>query len=82
MPDCLEAVVRNPLELERSIGVMSTRSAPEPHHPLIDPVAFEEAGRRFREWLGLLLGRVEAEADTSIAWDSGDPDDEASPPAH
>lgn len=60
---------------------MSTHSAPEPHHPLIDPQAFEEAGRHFREWVDRLLRRAEPEADTSIAWDSGEPDDEASPPA-
>jgi hypothetical protein len=60
---------------------MSTRHTPEPH-PLIDPAAFEEAGRHFREWLDRLLGRPEAEPDTSIAWESGEPDDEAAPPAH
>jgi hypothetical protein len=59
---------------------MSTRSAPEHHHPLIDPLAFEEAGRHLREWLDRLLHRAEPEPDTSIAWESGEPDDEASPP--
>jgi hypothetical protein len=60
---------------------MSTRSSPE-HHSLIDPIAFEEAGRHFREWLDRLLHRAEPEGDTSIAWESGEPDDKASPPAH
>jgi hypothetical protein len=60
---------------------MSTRSTPEPRS-LIDPVVLEEAGRHFREWLDRLLHRAAVEPDTSIAWDSGEPDDEASPPAH
>lgn len=60
---------------------MSTRSAPGPHS-LIDPVAFEAAGRHFREWLDRLLRRAEPEADTSIAWESGEPDDDSPPPAH
>lgn len=60
---------------------MSTRQSPE-HHSLIDPVAFEEAGRHFREWLDRLLRRAEAEPDTSIAWESGEPDEETAPPAH
>jgi hypothetical protein len=56
---------------------------PELHRPLIDPVAIEEAGRNFRVWVERLLGRPESvEADTSIAWESGEPDDEAAPPAH
>lgn len=60
---------------------MSTRHAPE-HPSLIDPQAFEEAGRHFREWLDRLLGRAEREPDTAIAWETGEPDDEAVPPAH
>ncbi len=62
---------------------MSTRQTPE-HHPLIDPVAMEQAGRHFREWLDRLLGhgRSETEPDTSIAWETGEPDDEVLPPAH
>ena len=60
---------------------MSTRHAPE-HHPLINPIVLEEAGRHFREWLDRLLGRAEQEPDTSIAWESGEPEDEAVPPAH
>lgn len=60
---------------------MSTRSAPE-HQPLIDPVAFEEAGRHFREWLDRLLHRPRPEIDTSIAWESGEPDDDSHPAAH
>jgi hypothetical protein len=67
--------------LERSIGGMSTRPAPE-HQPLIDPLAFEEAGRHFREWLDRLLGRSRSEGDTSIAWESGEPDDDSPPTAH
>ena len=61
---------------------MSTRSAaPEPH-PMIDPVACEAAGRHFREWLDRLLRRAEPEIDTSIAWESGEPDDDTPSPAH
>lgn len=60
---------------------MSIRPAPE-HQPLIDPVAFEEAGRHFREWLDRLLHRPRPEIDTSIAWESGEPDDDSHPAAH
>lgn len=56
--------------------VMSTPSDPE-HRPLIDPDAFEAAGRHFREWLNRLLARRQDETDTSIAWESGEPDDGA-----
>lgn len=59
---------------------MSTRLEPGPHRPLIDPVILEEAGRNFRIWLERLMGQHEA--DTSIAWESGEPDDEQQPPAH
>lgn len=59
---------------------MSTRPTTETHK-LIDPAAFEEAGRHFREWLDRLLRRAGREQDTEIAWESGEPDDEALPPA-
>ncbi len=56
---------------------------PAPHRPLIDPVALQQAGRHFREWLDRLLRRrAEPEGDTSIAWESGEPDDETGPRAH
>jgi hypothetical protein len=44
----------------------------------------EEARRHFREWLDRLLGHRQAadEPDTSIAWETGEPDDELLPPAH
>jgi hypothetical protein len=58
---------------------MSTRLDPMPQRPLLDPAAFEAAGRQFREWLDRLLGHREPEADTSIAWESGEPDDETGP---
>ena len=61
---------------------MTTRLDPDSHRPLIDPVALEAAGRHFREWLDRLLRRREAEADTSIAWESGEPDDDVEPRAH
>jgi len=67
--------------LRSSIGGMSTRHAPE-SHKLIDPVAFEEAGRHLREWLDRLLRRAERERDTEIAWESGEPEDEALPPVN
>ncbi len=60
---------------------MSTRPAHE-NQQLIDPVAFEQAGRHFREWLDRLLGRSRSEPDTSIAWESGEPDEDSPPPAH
>ncbi len=61
---------------------MSTRIAPEPNRPLIDPIAFEEAGCHFRVFLERLLGRRAPEPDTSIAWESGEPDEEPGPPRH
>ena len=61
---------------------MSTRIAPEPHRPLIDPIALEEAGRHFRVFLHRLLGRTAAEPDTSIAWESGEPEEKSGPPQY
>jgi len=58
---------------------MSTRLDPMPPRPLLDPVALETAGRHFREWLDRLLAQREPEADTSIAWESGEPDDKTGP---
>lgn len=57
---------------------MSTRLDPA-QRPLLDPAAFEEAGRAFRLWLDRLLGQEVAEADTDIAWESGEPDEDAGP---
>ena len=61
---------------------MNTRLDPAPQRQLLDPAAFEAAGRHFREWLDRLLHRAEPEVDTSIAWESGEPENEARPPAH
>lgn len=61
---------------------MSTRFDPDLHRPLIDPAALEEAGRNFRLWLERLLRREPREADTSIDWETGEPDDKAGPPRY
>ena len=61
-----------------SIGRMNTRLASAPQRPLLDPAALEEAGRAFRLWLDRLFGG-EAEPDTEIAWESGEPDEDAGP---
>lgn len=62
-----------------SIGRMNTRLASAPPRPLLDPAALEEAGRAFRLWLDRLLRGNAAEPDTEIAWESGEPDEDAGP---
>ncbi len=76
--------VRKSLELRRKLCLMSTRSHQQHSRPLLDPTQFEEAGRTLRKWLNLLRTPhvVRESADTSIAWEDGEPpeDQSGSPP--
>jgi hypothetical protein len=63
---------------------MATTSHPHSHRPLLDPDQFEQAGRRFRQWLNGLATPEPKSAERvadDIAWEDGEPHKDHRPDA-